>query len=140
MFSEETDWFYRFHRAGWEVWFLPDAEVVHVGGATHGGRMFGENVRGARPVLRQAPRRARGRAGAAAAASSRCGCAGSSSAASAAGCTATRHARCDEAALRGQLRLALPALAIARLLPETGVGLGLRLARRDGVPAVPGLR
>jgi GT2 family glycosyltransferase len=45
MFWEETDWLYRFHRAGWRVWFLPDAEVVHVGGATHGGRMFGENVR-----------------------------------------------------------------------------------------------
>ncbi len=46
MFSEETDWLYRFHAAGWSVWFLPDAEAVHVGGATHGGRMFGENVRG----------------------------------------------------------------------------------------------
>ncbi len=46
LFSEETDWFYRFHRAGWEVWFAPDAEAVHVGGATHGGRLFVENVRG----------------------------------------------------------------------------------------------
>ena len=46
LFSEETDWFYRFHRAGWSIWFVPDAEVVHVGGATHGGRMFTENVRG----------------------------------------------------------------------------------------------
>jgi N-acetylglucosaminyl-diphospho-decaprenol L-rhamnosyltransferase len=45
LFSEETDWFYRFHAAGWKIWFLPDAEVVHVGGATHGGRMFPENVR-----------------------------------------------------------------------------------------------
>ena len=45
MFSEETDWFYRFHQAGWSVWFTPDAEAVHVGGATHGGRMFVENVR-----------------------------------------------------------------------------------------------
>jgi N-acetylglucosaminyl-diphospho-decaprenol L-rhamnosyltransferase len=45
MFWEETDWLYRFHRAGWQIWFLPDAEVVHVGGATHGGRMFGENVK-----------------------------------------------------------------------------------------------
>jgi GT2 family glycosyltransferase len=44
MFWEEADWLYRFHRAGWTVWFLPGAEVVHVGGATHGGRMFGENV------------------------------------------------------------------------------------------------
>ncbi len=45
MFWEETDWLYRFHRAGWKIWFLPEAEVVHVGGATHGGRMFGENVK-----------------------------------------------------------------------------------------------
>jgi N-acetylglucosaminyl-diphospho-decaprenol L-rhamnosyltransferase len=46
MFSEETDLLYRFHRAGWKVWFLPKAEVVHVGGATHGGRLFVENVKG----------------------------------------------------------------------------------------------
>jgi N-acetylglucosaminyl-diphospho-decaprenol L-rhamnosyltransferase len=46
MFSEETDWLYRFHLAGWQVWFVPEAEVVHVGGATHGGRMFPENVKG----------------------------------------------------------------------------------------------
>ncbi len=45
MFSEETDLLYRFRAAGWKVWFLPEAEVVHVGGATHGGRMFAENVR-----------------------------------------------------------------------------------------------
>jgi N-acetylglucosaminyl-diphospho-decaprenol L-rhamnosyltransferase len=44
MFWEETDWLYRFHHAGWKIWFLPEAEVVHVGGATHGGRMFHENV------------------------------------------------------------------------------------------------
>jgi GT2 family glycosyltransferase len=46
MFSEEVDWFYRFHQAGWAIWFTPDAEAVHVGGATHGGRMFDENVGG----------------------------------------------------------------------------------------------
>ena len=46
LFSEETDWLYRFHRAGWTVWFTPDAEAVHVGGATHGGQMYVENVRG----------------------------------------------------------------------------------------------
>jgi len=46
LFSEETDWLYRLHRAGWKVWFTPDAEAVHVGGASHGGRMFVENVRG----------------------------------------------------------------------------------------------
>jgi GT2 family glycosyltransferase len=46
LFSEETDWHYRFHRAGWKVLFTPDAEVVHVGGASHGGRLFRENLRG----------------------------------------------------------------------------------------------
>jgi N-acetylglucosaminyl-diphospho-decaprenol L-rhamnosyltransferase len=46
MFSEETDWCYRFHQAGWNVYFFPGAEVVHVGGASHGGRLFAENVRG----------------------------------------------------------------------------------------------
>ena len=46
MFSEETDWCYRFRQAGWSVWFFPGAEVVHVGGASHGGRLFADNVRG----------------------------------------------------------------------------------------------
>jgi hypothetical protein len=45
LFSEETDWCYRFHQAGWTVVFHPGAEVVHVSGAAHGGRMFKENVR-----------------------------------------------------------------------------------------------
>jgi GT2 family glycosyltransferase len=46
MFSEETDWLYRFRRAGWQVWFTADAEVVHLGGASHGGRLYVENLRG----------------------------------------------------------------------------------------------
>jgi hypothetical protein len=46
LFSEETDWCYRFHQAGWKVLFYPGAEVVHVGGASHGGGMFRENLRG----------------------------------------------------------------------------------------------
>jgi N-acetylglucosaminyl-diphospho-decaprenol L-rhamnosyltransferase len=45
LFSEEKDWCYRFHQAGWTVVFHPGAEVVHVSGAAHGGRMFKENVR-----------------------------------------------------------------------------------------------
>jgi len=45
LFSEETDWCYRFVRAGWHVLFTPAAEVIHVYGAAHGGRMFKENVR-----------------------------------------------------------------------------------------------
>ena len=46
LFSEETDWCYRFARAGWKVLFFPGAECVHVGGASHGGQLFRENVRG----------------------------------------------------------------------------------------------
>ncbi|HZQ02948.1 MAG TPA: glycosyltransferase family 2 protein [Gaiellaceae bacterium] len=46
MFGEEADWMYRFHEAGWRVRFTPEAEVVHVGGASHGGRLYVENLRG----------------------------------------------------------------------------------------------
>lgn len=46
LFSEETDWAYRFRRAAWKVLFYPGAECVHVGGASHGGRLYRENVRG----------------------------------------------------------------------------------------------
>ena len=46
LFSEETDWHFRFRAAGWQMLFFPGAEVVHVGGAGHGGRMFVEQVRG----------------------------------------------------------------------------------------------
>jgi len=46
LFSEETDWCFRFAGAGWKVLFFPGAECVHVGGASHGGRLFRENVRG----------------------------------------------------------------------------------------------
>ena len=49
MFSEETDWCYRFRQAGWKVLFFPGAEFVHVGGAStrrDWGPMFREQVRG----------------------------------------------------------------------------------------------
>jgi N-acetylglucosaminyl-diphospho-decaprenol L-rhamnosyltransferase len=46
MFSEETDWLHRFRAAGWKVLFSPAAEVVHLGGASHGGRLYTENLRG----------------------------------------------------------------------------------------------
>ena len=45
LFSEETDWCYRFRQAGWSVVFYPDAQIVHVSGASHGGRFYRENVR-----------------------------------------------------------------------------------------------
>ncbi len=46
MFSEEVDWMTRFRRAGWKVMFFPGAQVVHVGGASHGGGLYVENLRG----------------------------------------------------------------------------------------------
>jgi N-acetylglucosaminyl-diphospho-decaprenol L-rhamnosyltransferase len=46
LFSEETDWCYRFRRAGWDVLFTPEAEFAHVYGAAHAGRLFLENIRG----------------------------------------------------------------------------------------------
>jgi N-acetylglucosaminyl-diphospho-decaprenol L-rhamnosyltransferase len=46
LFSEETDWCYRFAEAGWNVLFYPGAECVHVGGASHGGGLYRENLRG----------------------------------------------------------------------------------------------
>jgi GT2 family glycosyltransferase len=46
MFSEETDWQTRFRQAGWTVWFEPGAVVTHVGGGSHGGGLYVENLRG----------------------------------------------------------------------------------------------
>jgi GT2 family glycosyltransferase len=46
LFSEETDWCYRFGQAGWKVVFFAGAECVHVRGASHGGRLYRENLRG----------------------------------------------------------------------------------------------
>ena len=46
LFSEETDWCFRFGHAGWQIIFFPGAECVHVRGASHGGRLFRENLRG----------------------------------------------------------------------------------------------
>jgi len=46
LFSEETDWCFRFGQAGWAIVFFPGAECVHVRGAAHGGRLYRENLRG----------------------------------------------------------------------------------------------
>jgi GT2 family glycosyltransferase len=46
LFSEETDWCFRFREAGWETVFFPGAECVHVRGASHSGRLYRENLRG----------------------------------------------------------------------------------------------
>jgi N-acetylglucosaminyl-diphospho-decaprenol L-rhamnosyltransferase len=53
LFSEETDWCYRFVQAGWKTIFFPGAECMHIGGASHGGRLFRENVRGNLRFLRK---------------------------------------------------------------------------------------
>lgn len=34
MYSEDTDLCYRIHRAGWKVYYLPEVEIVHLGGAS----------------------------------------------------------------------------------------------------------
>lgn len=34
MYFEDTDWCYRINKAGWEVVFLPEAEMIHLGGAS----------------------------------------------------------------------------------------------------------
>jgi GT2 family glycosyltransferase len=49
MFSEETDLCFRMRQAGWTVEFYPEAEFVHVGGAStrvEWGRMYREQLRG----------------------------------------------------------------------------------------------
>jgi N-acetylglucosaminyl-diphospho-decaprenol L-rhamnosyltransferase len=48
MYNEESDWQYRMRHGGWQIWFCPDAEVVHVGGEStkrEWGRMFAAQVR-----------------------------------------------------------------------------------------------
>jgi GT2 family glycosyltransferase len=34
MYAEETDWCYRFRKAGWAVTFAPSAGIIHLGGAS----------------------------------------------------------------------------------------------------------
>jgi N-acetylglucosaminyl-diphospho-decaprenol L-rhamnosyltransferase len=53
LFSEETDWAYRFRRAGWTVTFAPGAGATHVYAASHQGRLFVENLRGQLRFLRK---------------------------------------------------------------------------------------
>jgi N-acetylglucosaminyl-diphospho-decaprenol L-rhamnosyltransferase len=32
MYAEDVDWCYRFYQAGWQVWYLPQAPIIHYGG------------------------------------------------------------------------------------------------------------
>lgn len=34
MYGEETDWCYRFRKAGWKILFTPTAQIVHLGGVS----------------------------------------------------------------------------------------------------------
>ena len=52
LFSEETDWAYRFRQAGWTLLFFPDAGATHVYAASHKGRLV-ENLRGQLRFLRK---------------------------------------------------------------------------------------
>jgi len=48
MYAEDVDWCYRFHQAGWEVWYLPQAPIIHYGGQSskrRRGRMEAELYR-----------------------------------------------------------------------------------------------
>jgi len=38
MYSEEVDWCYTMHLAGWEVWYQPTACITHIGGASSRSR------------------------------------------------------------------------------------------------------
>ena len=42
-YHEETDLQYRLNRSGWEVWFVPDAQVVHLEGVA-ARQMFGQET------------------------------------------------------------------------------------------------
>jgi N-acetylglucosaminyl-diphospho-decaprenol L-rhamnosyltransferase len=53
LFSEETDWAYRFRQAGWRVLFFPGAGATHVYAASHKGRLLVENLRGQLRFLRK---------------------------------------------------------------------------------------
>jgi N-acetylglucosaminyl-diphospho-decaprenol L-rhamnosyltransferase len=53
LFSEETDWAYRFRKAGWKVLFFPGAGATHVYAASHQGLLFVENLRGQLRFLRK---------------------------------------------------------------------------------------
>jgi N-acetylglucosaminyl-diphospho-decaprenol L-rhamnosyltransferase len=38
MYAEEVDWCFSMIKAGWEVWYQPDAKIIHLGGASSQNR------------------------------------------------------------------------------------------------------
>ena len=38
MYAEEVDWCYTMGKHGWQVWYQPEAKVIHLGGASSTGR------------------------------------------------------------------------------------------------------
>ena len=38
MYAEEVDWCYAMKRAGWQVWYAPDAKITHLGGGSSKNR------------------------------------------------------------------------------------------------------
>ena len=34
MYAEEVDWCYKMKKAGWQVWYQPEARIIHHGGAS----------------------------------------------------------------------------------------------------------
>ncbi len=38
MYAEEVDWCFAMKKAGWEVWYQPDARIIHLGGASSQNR------------------------------------------------------------------------------------------------------
>ena len=56
LYAEETDWARRFLKAGWKTLFVPDAQVVHLGGGSGGAqpdRVFCEFHRGQERFIRK---------------------------------------------------------------------------------------
>ena len=44
MYSEEIDWNYRFRKAGWNVYFTPEAEIMHYFGQSTGQKPRSQKV------------------------------------------------------------------------------------------------
>jgi N-acetylglucosaminyl-diphospho-decaprenol L-rhamnosyltransferase len=44
LYFEELDFFLKLHRAGWQAWYVPSSEVIHVAGASSGVTTRGRNA------------------------------------------------------------------------------------------------